>query len=215
VKRRIVLLGPPASGKGTQAALMKARFQLPIASPGAMFREQKRLGTELGLEADRLTSRGSLVPDELVVRLVEAWLEVHDGGFIFDGFPRSLGQADALEELLTRRGTPLDAAISLETTLETLQARVASRLVCLSCGHIVAAGLQVSTSDVPCPECGGKLGRRSDDTPEVLTRRMEEYREKSEPLLDYYEKRNLLHRVESSGRPEAVFASICAILEAE
>lgn len=192
---------------------MKARYHLPIASPGAMFREQKRLGTDLGLEADRITRHGCLVPDEMVNRVVEAWLEQHDHGFIFDGFPRSLGQAGALEEMLTRRGTALEVAISLETTLETLQARVANRLVCLDCGHIVAAGLQVSTHETPCPECGGKLGRRADDTPEVLTRRMEEYREKSEPLLGYYAERGLLHRVESSGRPETVFAAISAILE--
>src|SRR5688572_20800836 len=102
---------------------MKARFQLPIASPGVMLREQKRLGTELGLAADQITRQGSLVPDAMVVQLVEAWLETHSDGFIFDGFPRSLGQADALDAMLLRRGTPLEAAISLETTLETLQGR--------------------------------------------------------------------------------------------
>lgn len=214
MKRRIVLLGPPAAGKGTQAALMKARYQIPVTSPGAMLREEKRLGTQLGIEADKLTSKGSLVPDEMVVRLVGAWLAQNDDGFIFDGFPRSHGQADALEKMLTARGTPLDVAISLEVPTAVLEHRVLSRLVCEDCGHIVAAGLQVTAQDQPCPECGGKLGRRKDDTAEILANRLVEYREKSLPLLEYYAGRDLLHVVESSGRPETVFKSICEILEA-
>lgn len=214
MKRRIVLLGPPAAGKGTQAALMKARFQIPVTSPGAMLREEKRLGTQLGIDADKLTSQGSLVPDAMVCRLVASWLELNTDGFIFDGFPRSLGQADALEEMLVARGTPLQVAISLEVPLEVLQHRVASRLVCQKCGHIVAAGLQVSTHDEPCPQCGGSLGRRLDDNAEILARRMIEYRDKSLPLLEHYAGRDLLHLVESSGPPESVFKSICDILEA-
>jgi adenylate kinase len=214
VKRRIVLLGPPAAGKGTQAALMKARYQIPVTSPGAMLREEKRLGTQLGIEAEKHTSQGSLVPDEMVCRLVGAWLGQNNDGFIFDGFPRSRGQADALENMLTARGTPLEVAISLEVPQEVLERRVLSRLVCLDCGHIVAAGLQVSTMDQPCPDCGGKLGRRQDDTAEILAHRMVEYREKSLPLIEHYLGRDLLHVVESSGPPETVFKSICEILEA-
>ena len=193
---------------------MKARFQIPITSPGAMLREQKKLGTELGVAADKLTSEGRLVPDAMVIELVGAWLELHPDGFIFDGFPRSLGQADALEAMLLARGTPLQVAISLESTLETLQARVANRLVCLACGLTVAAGLQVSTIEEPCPECGGQLGRRKDDTPEVLARRMEEYTAKSTPLLSFYARNGVLHRVDSSAPPETVFRSITSILEA-
>jgi adenylate kinase len=214
VKRRIVLLGPPASGKGTQAELMKARYALPVTSPGAMLREERRRGTPLGLDAEKLTSQGSLLPDATIVQLVEAWLEQNDASFIFDGFPRSLGQADALQLLLERKGAPLQAAISLDAPLEILQARVAGRLVCLSCGQIVAVGLHVPASSAPCPACGGELGRRSDDTPEVLARRLEEYRQKSEPVLAYYADRHLLYRIDSSGTPASALAAIAEIVEA-
>jgi adenylate kinase len=193
---------------------MKAHFQLPIASPGVMLREQKKLGTDLGIAAEKLTSQGRLVPDEMVIQIVRAWLEQNGDGFIFDGYPRSQPQADALEAMLLSRGQPLQVAISLEASLETLRARVINRLVCLACGHTVAAGLQVSAIETPCPACGGQLGRRKDDTLEVLTRRMEEYTAKSAPLLAFYAERDLLHRVDSSAAPDNVFAAITSILEA-
>ncbi len=145
--------------------------------------------------------------------VVENWLAEHDGGFIFDGFPRTIAQAEALETMLARRGTPLQAAISLDTDAGTLAARMASRLVCLECGQIVAAGLQVAHATSPCPRCGGALGRRADDTPEVLGRRLLEYKDKSEPLVGHYDRRGLLHRVDSSGTPPEVFFKISEILE--
>lgn len=214
MKSRIVLLGPPASGKGTQAELIAARHGLPITSPGAMLREEKRAGTPLGVEADKLTSQGKLMPDDLIVGLVSHWLKQHDGGFIFDGFPRSLVQARALEELLAARGTPLDAVILLEADLETLQTRVAGRLVCGKCGQIVSVGLQVSQSTDCCPRCGGELGRRTDDTPEVLAARLVEYTEKTLPLIEFYLARGILQPVDSTNHPDVVFAAVQAILEA-
>ncbi len=213
MKRRIVLLGPPASGKGTQAEIIRERFGIPIVSPGAILREEKRKDTELGREADKLTSQGKLLPDDVIIELVRSWLHEHQAEFVFDGFPRSLGQAAALESTLGKLGRPLDVAIALEASIETLHNRVANRLVCGNCGQIVAAGLHVASIGTACPKCGGPLGRRRDDSPEILDARLVEYAAKTEPLLDYYEKRNLLTRIDSARSPETVFASISAILE--
>ncbi|RYD71209.1 MAG: nucleoside monophosphate kinase [Verrucomicrobiaceae bacterium] len=215
MKKRIVLLGPPASGKGTQAELISARYRLPITSPGAILREERRLGTSLGIEADRLTSKGMLMPDEIIVELVERWLFQNGSAFIFDGFPRSLGQAESLERLLAVRGTPLEAVLALEADVEILEARVAHRMMCSNCGRSLSVGLHIDSSSDPCPSCGGVLTRRSDDTPETLAVRLQEYAEKTEPLSDYYASRGLLHRIQSTARPEVVFESIRAILEGE
>jgi adenylate kinase len=192
---------------------MQAKFNLPITSPGAMLREERRLHTPLGLEAEKLTSQGRLLPDETIVALVRAWLSQHGSQFIFDGFPRSVGQADALETMLSERGAPLDAAFALEAPLAVLEKRVAGRLVCLQCGQIVGAGLHVEGPGSPCPRCGGALGRRSDDTAETLRIRLEEYREKTEPLLGYYLQRGLLQRVDGAASPDEVFKSMAVMLE--
>ncbi len=195
--------------------MISARYSFPITSPGAILREEKRNGTALGLEADKITSQGRLLPDETVVTLVQSWLAQHNGEFIFDGFPRSRGQADALGDILQKRNTPLDVVIALDAGLDTLRSRVASRMVCTRCGQIVSAGLQVEGPESSCPKCGGALTRRNDDTPEVLDARMREYAEKTEPLIAYYEERRLLRRVDSTRTPDLVFASIASILESE
>jgi adenylate kinase len=214
VKRRIVLLGPPASGKGTQAEMIAAKFGIPSASPGAMFREEENAGTELGIAARKLTSQGKLVPDELVCQVVQSWLTHHDSEFVFDGFPRSRGQADALEGMLTRRGTPLDVALSLEADQQTITKRVQNRMVCSQCRTNLSIGLHVANADDRCPKCGGALMKRADDTMGTLELRMREYLEKSALLLSYYDKRGLLRMVDSTRAPDVVFASIVCILEA-
>lgn len=191
---------------------MQTKLQLPITSPGAMLREEKRLHTPLGLEAEKLTSQGRLLPDETIVALVRGWLAQHDSQFIFDGFPRSLGQADALETMLSQRGTLLDVVLALEAPQPVLERRVAGRMVCLQCGQIVAAGWHVEGPGSPCPRCGGPLGRRGDDTAETLHTRLEEYREKTEPLLGYYSRRGLLQRVDGDASPDEVFKSIAEIV---
>lgn len=213
MKRRIVFLGPPASGKGTQAELLTERYHLPVTSPGAILREERRAGTSRGIEAERLTSKGLLLPDELIVDLVRSWLSREDGQFVFDGFPRTLGQAEALEALLNERGTPLDVVIALEADIVTLQKRVARRIMCVNCGRSFSVGLHVAHPTDPCPICGGTLARRSDDTPEALQIRLIEYHQKTEPLVAFYEQKGLLRRVNSSLQPEVVFEAIRAILE--
>lgn len=213
MKQRIVLLGPPASGKGTQAELMLARYQFPTASPGAILREERKLGTALGLEAEKMTSRGQLVPDSMVNAVVEGWLARHDSTFVFDGYPRSLGQASALEGFLRARRTPLEIVLALEVDQQTIRDRVARRFMCASCGRIIGIRSRVPESEAKCPSCRGNLTRRSDDTPDSLELRLREYADKTAPLIDYYYSRGLLRSVAATNSPGVVFSSIVSILE--
>ena len=213
MKTRIVLLGPPASGKGTQAEFIKRRYDIASASPGAMLRDEMRRGTPLGVEADRITRDGSMVPDGMVIQLVANWLSAHAGGFVFDGFPRTTGQADALEQMLAERQSTLDAVLFFDITPQTAFERVMNRFTCTQCGRSFAVGLQLECAQAACPGCGGALGRRSDDTPEALEERIAQYREKTEPLVEYYQRRGLLWRVKAAEDPAQVSAEVASILE--
>ena len=214
MKTRIVLLGPPASGKGTQAELIKAHYHIEPTSTGAMLREELRRGTELGHAADRLTSRGQLVPDAMINELVAGWLESHGDAFVFDGFPRTVPQAIELDRLLDARNTPLQAVFFFNVPFSEIRDRVLNRVTCRECGHIFKVGLQIATPGEKCPECGGTLCRRSDDTLEALEQRMVEYHQKTEPLVAFYRERGLLFELKGAERPETVFSEISAILEA-
>jgi adenylate kinase len=215
VKQRIVLLGPPASGKGTQAEMIQARYQFPITSPGAILREERKLGTALGLSAEKATSQGQLVPDEVVNAVVKSWISRHGSAFVFDGYPRSLGQACSLEDTLAKRNTPLEVVLLLAADEQTIRSRVERRMMCEICGRIVSIGLQVANAADRCPTCAGKLVKRLDDSPATLELRMREYAAKTEPLITFYRQRNLLKSVDATGAPEAVFESIARILEGE
>ncbi len=215
MKKRIVLLGPPASGKGTQAEMIRAKHKIETPSVGAILREQAAAGTPIGLEAEKFTRDGLLVPDAIIVALVESWLVKHDGSVVFDGFPRTVGQAEALEQMLNSRQTPLDIALFFELNIEAIEDRVARRLVCSKCDFIVSVGWQVESVDSPCPRCGGALHRRKDDTLEALQRRMIEYREKTEPLIGFYKKRGILRLITAHERSGVVFEKVCAALESQ
>jgi adenylate kinase len=196
--------------------MLCSKFGLNSASPGAILREQKKAGTPLGVEAHKLTSQGQLLPDEIIVGVVREWLLKHDGEFVFDGFPRTLGQADGLERLLVERGTPLEAAFSLEVSEEVVRDRVERRLMCSNCGHVVRIGLHVQSTDAPCPRCGHQtLHRRSDDSAESLPRRLSEYRAKSEPLVSYYSERGILTVVDANRAASEVFETIAGVLQSK
>jgi adenylate kinase len=207
MKNRIVLLGPPASGKGTQAALLAATFGLPAASTGAMLREEKSRGSAIGTEAERWTTQGGLVPDELALRIVWQWIDGRTR-FIFDGFPRTLGQAQAFDDGLQERGLTLDVVYLLELSDETVLNRICTRLTCPGCGSVFNESFHFVTKGSPCPSCGVELTRRKDDTREALDRRLSEYRKETLPVTEHYEARGLLRRIDASPARAVLFQAL-------
>jgi len=214
VKSRIVLLGAPGSGKGTQAEMITRHFAIAVTSPGTILRRERDLGTPLGIKADEISKQGGLVPDEIIVQLIEDWLALHGReGFVFDGFPRTVKQGERLNEILQKRQTALDLAIWLEVSEETVRERIAGRLQCRRCGFttsLTSAGF----ADRPiCPYCDGPLIRREDDDSSVLETRLAEFKTKTEPLLSFYEKDDALHRIDGNRDRETVFTDISALIE--
>ena len=209
-----MLLGPPASGKGTQAELIQKKFQIPATSTGAILRREAKLNTPIGREADRIISKGALAPDDMVLRLVGQWLDEHDGAFLFDGFPRTFPQAVAFEQMLEARQTPLDVAIFLEMSESTIASRMARRLTCSQCGKVVSLGRHVQSASDRCPNCGGKLEVRSDDNHTALALRLEEFRKKSLPLIDFYSGRDLLAKVDADQEADRLFDQISRVIKA-
>jgi adenylate kinase len=209
-----VLLGPPGSGKGTQAELITRQFGIPVTSPGAILRREKDLGTPLGLETAEITQRGGLVSDEIIVKLIEDWLRLHGShGFIFDGFPRTLPQAQSLNDILNRLHTQLDLAIWLEVSEDTVRDRIGSRLQCRSCGFTTSSGSAHFAERPVCPYCDGPLVRRNDDDLTVLQQRLAEYKTKTQPLADFYGKMSVLHRINGDRDRESVFTEISDLIE--
>lgn len=189
---------------------MAERWDAPTVSAGDVLRAEIAAGTEIGEEAARHMDHGRLVPDSVALASIESWLAAHRGAFVFDGFPRTLGQAEALDTLLARRESPLTAVLWLELPTEQIEERVSRRLVCQKCGRSFQVGTQVQSREEACPVCGGELTVRSDDNSAMLANRMEQYREHTQPVMDYYEERGLLRRIDASGTPEEVFARIAA-----
>ncbi|HXM74765.1 MAG TPA: nucleoside monophosphate kinase [Chthoniobacterales bacterium] len=214
MKRRLVLLGAPGSGKGTQAEMITRQFGIPVTSPGAILRREKDLGTPLGLETAETTQRGDLVSDKIIIGLIEDWLRLHGGhGFVFDGFPRTLPQAESLQSILTRLHTSLDLAIWLEVSEETVRARISGRLQCRSCGFTTSVTSAKFAERPVCPYCDGPLVRRNDDDISVLQTRLREFNTKTQPLADFYGKISILRRVDGNRDREAVFSDISRLIE--
>lgn len=214
MKRRLVLLGAPGSGKGTQAELITRQFGIPVTSPGAILRREKDLGTPLGMETADMLQRGDLVPDKTIVKLIEDWLHLHGGyGFVFDGFPRTLPQAESLAAILKSLKTSLDYAIWLEVSEETVRARIAGRLQCRTCGFTTSADSAKFADRPICPYCEGRLERRNDDDVSVLQQRLREYNTKTQPLADFYGKMSILRKIDGNRDRETVFADISRLIE--
>jgi adenylate kinase len=210
VSARVIFLGPPGAGKGTQARGVAAEWGVPQVATGDMLREAEAAGTPLGLEAKRYMDAGGLVPDEVVIGLVEERLARPDAapGFVLDGFPRTAAQAEALDAMLRRRGQSLDRVVFLDVGREELIRRLTGRRVCGRCGtafHLVSAPPRVAGR---CDKCGGELTQRSDDTREAVATRLDVYEKQTAPLLAYYRDRGLLVTVPGEGPMDRVAADI-------
>ena len=194
--------------------MITRHFAISVTSPGTILRRERALGTPLGLEADEISRQGGLVPDDTIVHLIEEWLNLHGKeGFVFDGFPRTVNQAECLREILQRMGASLDLAIWLEVSEATVRDRIASRLQCRRCGFTTSVASACFAERPVCPYCDGPLIRRDDDDASVLQTRLAEFRTKTEPLLSFYEKDDALHRIDGNRDREAVFADISALIE--
>ena len=194
--------------------MITRQFGIPVTSPGAILRREKDLGTALGLETAETTQHGGLVSDKIIVQLIEDWLRLHGGhGFVFDGFPRTLPQAESLDAILSRLHTALDLAIWLEVSEETVLDRIASRLQCRSCGFTTSSGSAKFSERPVCPYCDGPLVRRNDDDISVLQKRLAEYKDKTQPLVEYYKRASLLHLIDGNRDREEVFADISRLIE--
>ena len=210
----LVLLGPPGSGKGTQGERLQEDFRLPYYATGEILRAAVREGTELGAEAKGYMDRGDLVPDEVMVRLIVERISRHEAadGFILDGFPRTTGQAEALDAKLGELGRELTAALLIEASDDEVVQRLGGRRTCVKEGHVFHVEFDPPKNDGICDICGARLEIREDDKPEVIRNRLAQYHEKTEPLIAYYEDRGLLRRVDGSLRPDEVTDRIRALL---
>jgi adenylate kinase len=208
----LILLGPPGAGKGTQAARLREDFDLAYIATGDLLREHKAEGTELGREAASYMDAGKLVPDDLVISMILNKIEENgDDGFLIDGFPRTVAQADALGQELDRRGRRLTAALLVEAPDDAVIQRLSGRRVC-SQGHNYHVDFDPPKREGVCDQCGRPLTRREDDEPDKVRTRLEAYHQQTEPLIDYYEDRGLLRRFDGTRTPGEVHDHIRATL---
>jgi len=211
----IVLLGAAGAGKGTQAAKIVEVFGLTHISTGDIFRKNVAEGTPLGVEAKRYMDAGQLVPDEVVIAMVKDRLSQPDceAGFMLDGFPRTLPQAEALDEALSSMGLALDAVVSIEVPRDVLMGRLTARRQCRQCGRIYNVMGEMPAVEGVCDTCGGEVYQRDDDTLEAATKRLNDYDAITSQLVPFYSGQGLLHDIDGNRAVDAVFADIKNILE--
>lgn len=211
----LILLGPPGAGKGTQAEFIIERYCIPHISTGDIFRAAVKEGTPLGVKAQIYLDSGQLVPDEVVVGIVEERLQQTDcrNGFLLDGFPRTIRQADALEEFLNGLSRKITAVINIEVDFETLLARLTGRRVCRNCAAIYHIQNKREKSSGVCDHCGGEIYQRDDDLPETVKKRLQVYQSQTEPLISYYLTKGLLESFNGQEPITVMFQNICKALE--
>ncbi len=212
---RLVFLGAPGAGKGTQAKRLVEKYGIPQISTGDLLRAAVAAGTALGKEAKSYMDRGELVPDSVVLGMVKERLSQDDckKGFILDGFPRNVAQAEALDKMLAEMNMPLDIALNLDVPFDDLMKRLTGRRTCKSCGQMYNVYYSPSKVEGKCDKCGGELFQRDDDKEETIKKRLDVYRAQTEPLIDYYSKKGILKSVSGTGSIDEIFNSIYAILE--
>ncbi len=211
---KLVLLGAPGAGKGTIAHKMIEKYQIPQISTGDILRQAVKAGTPLGHEAKAYMDRGDLVPDDLIIGIVKERIQADDcqQGYIFDGFPRTVAQAEALDAVFTTLRTVLDGVINLDVPAEVVVKRLSGRRTCRSCGSLYHLTHNPPQRENVCNSCGGELYQRDDDNETTIRQRLAVYQKQTFPLIEYYGKQNLVKTIPGEGTPDEVFASICQIL---
>ncbi|MEV7564557.1 adenylate kinase [Streptomyces tanashiensis] len=213
---RIVLVGPPGAGKGTQAAFLAKNLDIPHISTGDLFRANISQGTELGLKAKAFMDAGDLVPDEVTIGMAKDRMEQPDAvnGFLLDGFPRNVAQAEALDVVLKAEDMQLDAVLDLEVPEDEVVKRIAGRRICRNdSAHVFHAVYNAPKAEGVCDVCGGELYQRADDSEETVRRRLEVYHTQTEPIIDYYRAQNLVVTISALGKVDEVTAKAMAALK--
>ncbi|MBF0329155.1 MAG: adenylate kinase [Nitrospirae bacterium] len=211
---RIVLLGAPGAGKGTQAKIIVEKYGIPQISTGDLLRAAVAAGTALGKEAKAVMDKGELVPDSVVLGMVEERLQKDDckKGYILDGFPRNTKQAEALDAMLSKLNMALTAALSVDVPLEDLMKRLTGRRTCKSCGQMYNVYYGPSKKEGACDKCSGELFQRDDDKEETIKKRLEVYTAQTAPLIEYYSKKGILKSVSGTGSINDIFAKVSELL---
>jgi adenylate kinase len=213
---KIIMLGAPGAGKGTQAKMIAEKFSIPHISTGDIFRANIKNGTELGKKAKEYMDKGQLVPDELTVEILLDRVANEDckNGYVLDGFPRTIPQADVLDKELTKLGDKVDFAINVDVPDENIVRRMSGRRACLKCGATYHIEHIPPKKEGICDTCGSELVQRDDDKPETVQNRLSVYHEQTQPLIDYYNKKNILKTVDGTKDMQEVFSDIVNILNA-
>ena len=212
---KIVLLGPPGAGKGTQAKSISTKYSIPHISTGDIFRKNISENTPLGIEAKSYMDAGKLVPDEVTINMVKDRLVQDDckNGYLLDGFPRTVEQAEALQEFLSARGEKLDTALLIDVQKEFILERMTGRRVCPSCGASYHIKFNPTKTAGKCDLCGADVIQRKDDTEETVKERLDVYESQTQPLINFYEDKDMLSVVDGTQEINQVFDSICKLLE--
>jgi adenylate kinase len=212
--KRVVLLGAPGAGKGTQAKMLIEKYKIPQISTGDILRKAVADGTPLGKEAKVIMDAGGLVSDKIVLGLVEDRIKQPDckAGFILDGFPRNTAQAEALDTILTGMGMPLTAALNIDVDMNDLLKRLTGRRTCKSCQQMYNIYFSPPKKEGVCDKCGGALFQRDDDKEETIKKRLEIYTKQTAPLIDYYSKKNIMKTIMGTGSINDIFNKVVAVL---
>lgn len=212
---KIILIGPPGAGKGTQAERLAVHLGIPRITTGDLFRQAVQNKTPLGLKVQGYLEKGALVPDEVVLGLMQERMSVQDckNGFILDGFPRTVGQALGLEQWLQKNGQGIDCVIAIDVPDEEAVVRITGRRQCGQCGAAYHLRFQPPGKDGICDKCGGSLLQRKDDEEKTVRHRLKVYAEETFPLFDFYRKQGSLKTVNGRQKPEAVFKAVCSLIK--
>ena len=211
----LILLGPPGAGKGTQAKMMVEKYGIPQISTGDMLRAAIASGSDMGKKVQSFVTSGGLVPDELVLQVLKERLTKDDTrkGFILDGFPRTVPQAEALEKILADNQTPLLGTLSITVEDKELIERLTGRRICKGCSASFHLQFSAPKKAGICDHCGQELYQRKDDSFEVISNRLKVYHEQTSPLIEFYRKRNQLHTIDGTGKIDVIFAAVCGKID--